>query len=78
MNKLLWKNPRWQLGIGILFCLIALLLLGYLLIYKWESRPKLIRDIVQMVLFAFIGTRSLMAWQKQRKANRNNTNEKDL
>jgi len=76
--KSFWKNPVWQLAIGILLLAFAMFLLVYLIMYKWESRADLVRDLVRLVLFAVFGTSSLLKWQKMRKANTKFANEKDL
>jgi hypothetical protein len=76
--KSFWKNPLWHLTIGMLFLAFAIFLLVYLILYKWQSRAELIRDLVRLFLFAFLGTSSLLKWQKRRKITSTTSIEKDL
>jgi len=76
--KSFWKNPVWQLAIGILFLAFAIFLLVYLIIQREQERFHVFRDIVRLILFFGFGISSLMKWLRLRKANTSLPNEKDL
>jgi hypothetical protein len=72
------KNPIWHLTIGLFFLALAIFLLVHLIIYQWESRAELIRDVVRFILCTLFGTSSLIKWHKIRQAKNNISSEKEM